>query len=138
MPRILHIEDVDGLREMIQVYLTLQGFEVTGAADGEEGIRALETSEFDGILLDLHLPGLSGERVMGWVAVHRPYLLHRLVLTTGSPFTPALEAKIASLQVPLLAKPFLLEDLLQQLIRLTVPSRSRAASFARTAAPSGL
>lgn len=138
MPRILHIEDVDALREMIQAYLTLQGFQVTGAASGEEGIRALEDSEYDGILLDHNLPGISGERVLGWVSVHRPYLVHRLVLTTGSPATPALEARLASFQVPVLIKPFLLEDLRYQLARLILPSRTQVASASDLSAPSGL
>lgn len=138
VPRILHIEDVDALREMIEVYLGLQGFEVTGVASGEAGIRALEESEYDGILLDHHLPGISGERVLGWVSVHRPYLVHRVILTTGSPSTPALEAKLASLQIPALIKPFLLEELLLHLTRLTVPSKARVAAHLDRSAPSGL
>lgn len=122
MRRILHIEDVEALREMIHVYLDLQGFEVIGAASGEDGIRALEESEYDGILLDHHLPGISGERVLGWVSVHRPYLVNRVVFTTGSPSTPALEERLSSFHIPVLFKPFLLEELLQQLTRLTAPT----------------
>lgn len=122
MPRILHIEDVEALREIIEAYLGLQGYEVTGVDSGEAGIRALEASEYDGILLDHHLPGISGERVLGWVSVHRPYLVNRVVFTTGSPSTPALEERLSILQIPVLFKPFLLEDLLFQLTRLTAPT----------------
>lgn len=122
MPRILHIEDVEALREIIEAYLGLQGFEVTGVDSGEAGIRALEASEYDGILLDHHLPGISGDRVLGWVSAHRPYLVNRVVFTTGSPSTSDLEEKLSSLQIPVLFKPFLLEELLQQLTRLTTPT----------------
>jgi len=136
--RILHIEDVVALREMIECYLTLQGFEVTGVGSGDEGIRAIEQSEYDGILLDYNLPRVSGERVLGWIMVHRPYLVHRVILTTGSPYTPEFEAKLASFQVPVLVKPFLLEDLLRQLSRLTGPARTRVANARDLRAPSGL
>jgi len=138
MPRILHIEDVAALREMIQCYLELQGFEVTGVGSGEAGIQALEESEYDGIVLDHHLPGISGERVLGWVMVHRPYLVPRVVITTGGLASPALEAKLASFTVPVLNKPFLLEELLLQLTRMTVPRRARLDSNTGMAAPSGL
>jgi len=138
MPRILHIEDVTALREMIQVYLELHGFTVTGVASGEAGIRALQECEYDGIVLDLNLPGISGERVLGWVTVHRPYLVPRVVVTTGGFSNPALEARLQSFQIPVLLKPFLLEELLLHLTRRTVPLRPRAAIHKGLSAPSGL
>jgi len=137
MARILHIDDVSALREMIRLYLQIQGFEVTSVASGEAGIHALEESEFDGIMLDNDLPGISGERVLGWVTVHRPYLVPRLIITTCGISNPSLEARLTDFHIPVLLKPFLLEELLEQLTRMNVPSRTRTAPSGGFAEPSG-
>src|SRR5271157_2724011 len=58
--RILVIDDEAGIRESLEVLLTLEGYAVRTAADGEEGLRVLDQDSFDLVLLDLALPGQSG------------------------------------------------------------------------------
>ena len=58
--RILIIDDEAAIRESLETLLTLEGFEVTLAIDGPNGLEELESSEFDLLLLDLALPGESG------------------------------------------------------------------------------
>ncbi|MGB6974873.1 MAG: sigma-54 dependent transcriptional regulator [Terracidiphilus sp.] len=57
---ILVIDDEAGIRESLEVLLTLEGYQVTVAADGEQGLRFLDLETFDLVLLDLALPGQSG------------------------------------------------------------------------------
>jgi DNA-binding NtrC family response regulator len=57
---ILVIDDEAGIRESLEVLLTLEGYSVRTASDGEEGLRVLELENFDLVLLDLALPGQSG------------------------------------------------------------------------------
>ena len=57
---ILVIDDEAGIRESLEVLLTLEGYSVRTANDGEQGLRILELETFDLVLLDLALPGQSG------------------------------------------------------------------------------
>jgi len=57
---ILVIDDEAGIRESLEVLLTLEGFGVRTAIDGEQGLKILEVDTFDLVLLDLALPGQSG------------------------------------------------------------------------------
>ena len=58
--RILIIDDEPSIRESLETLLTLEGFEVTLAPDGPQGIETLSHADFDLLLLDLALPGESG------------------------------------------------------------------------------
>ncbi len=58
--RVLYIDDDEGLRRLVSRALTRRGYEVTLAADGEEGLRLARESRFDVIALDHYMPGLGG------------------------------------------------------------------------------
>lgn len=60
MQRILLIEDDHSISEMVDHYLTKEGFEVVLAFDGEEGVRLFQQGNYDVILLDIMLPKLNG------------------------------------------------------------------------------
>jgi len=57
---ILVVDDDRGLRELLQRYLTEQGFQVTTAPDGVAMAALLEDQHPDLIVLDLMLPGEDG------------------------------------------------------------------------------
>lgn len=59
-PRILVIEDEPALVEMLRYNLEKEGFDVTAALDGEEGLTAVGETKPDLILLDWMLPHMSG------------------------------------------------------------------------------
>lgn len=64
MHKILFVEDDVAISEMIKDYLVNEGFQVTIAHDGREGLTKFSEGEFDLILLDLMLPHLDGMSVM--------------------------------------------------------------------------
>ncbi|BBH23656.1 putative transcriptional regulatory protein YcbL [Paenibacillus baekrokdamisoli] len=57
---ILLVEDDPSIGEMVESYLSLEGFQVVHAWDGEEALRLFTQQTFDLILLDLMLPKLNG------------------------------------------------------------------------------
>ena len=60
MPRVLVVDDDPMVCVAIEVCLQAQGFEVTIADGGEAGMRALETSDFDVMLIDVFMPHMRG------------------------------------------------------------------------------
>jgi two-component system phosphate regulon response regulator PhoB len=57
---ILIVEDEDDIRELIRYNLSREGYTVTEAASGEDGLRRVGESRPDLIVLDLMLPGIDG------------------------------------------------------------------------------
>ncbi len=59
-PRILVIEDEKTLAELLCAGLTYEGFEVSVATGGEEGLRKALKGDVDLIILDIMLPDIDG------------------------------------------------------------------------------
>lgn len=60
-PNILIIEDNDGIRETLQIFLELERYTIFTAANGKEGLEALQRhSRPCLILLDLMMPVMNG------------------------------------------------------------------------------
>jgi two-component system cell cycle response regulator DivK len=60
MPKILLVEDNEMNRDMLSRRLTRRGFEVTVAADGQEGVETARRDMPDLVLMDMSLPVLDG------------------------------------------------------------------------------
>jgi DNA-binding response OmpR family regulator len=58
--RILVAEDEPDIRELVVITLTLDGFEVASAADGEEALALADNDSFDLIILDVRMPRMTG------------------------------------------------------------------------------
>ncbi len=63
MTRVLVVEDEPNLREPLVYLLQKEGYEVLEAEDGNAAVQAFHSSQVDLILLDLMLPGMSGNEV---------------------------------------------------------------------------
>ena len=58
--KILIVEDESDIRELLTYNLQREGFEVVGAANGEDALEALKSEQLQLIVLDLMLPDISG------------------------------------------------------------------------------
>ncbi|MDR1047314.1 MAG: response regulator transcription factor [Treponema sp.] len=58
--KILIIEDVKELAELMALYLTREGFEIRAVKSAEEGFDILEAWKPELIILDINLPGMDG------------------------------------------------------------------------------
>ncbi len=58
--RVLVVDDDTVLRKLVTDQVARMGFDSTSAASGEESLEALARSDFDVMLLDIRMPGLSG------------------------------------------------------------------------------
>jgi len=59
-PHVLIVDDDHKIRDLLARYLFTQGFRVTTAADAETAQASLRGLEFDIVLLDVMMPGISG------------------------------------------------------------------------------
>ena len=64
MPNILIIDDDAHINDIVSKALQSEGYSVSSAYSGTEALLLLSQSKPDLILLDLMLPGLSGEELL--------------------------------------------------------------------------
>ncbi len=105
--RILYVEDNEYLRENIGLLLEGDDREVTLCATGEEALDACASHDFDLVVTDVSLPGISGIDLTRSLLQSAP---HRwVVLCTGYPLGQ--RASELGVNVRSLSKPFELEEL---------------------------
>lgn len=64
MSVILIVEDEEPIRELIKLNLSMAGYKILEAADGEEGLHYLNNENIDLVLLDIMLPKLDGYELL--------------------------------------------------------------------------
>src|SRR5690606_20259714 len=62
--RVLLVDDEERMVAALRRGLTAEGFVVESAPDGVRGLALAQTGEFDALVLDVMLPGLSGYEVV--------------------------------------------------------------------------
>lgn len=117
-PAVLVVEDDPSVRGLLDTLLTSEGYRVTTASDGIEGLSEASASKPAVILLDIVMPDLGGVRVLEEMRAN-PMLagVPVLVLTGRLEAIPALEDQLGADRV--FSKPFGVEDLLARIAELT-------------------
>ena len=72
--RILIIDDEAAIRESLETLLSLEGYLVETATNGEEGVDQIQQNIFDLVLLDLALPGKNGLEILQVIRELQPVL----------------------------------------------------------------
>ncbi|MFE8646174.1 response regulator transcription factor [Sphingomonas sp. NCPPB 2930] len=107
--RILLVEDDESLGKTIQTWLQLDGYTVDWLKRGDLADTALRTHDYQCLVLDRGLPGLSGDNILTTIRA-RKEALPVLVITAQD----ALQDRIKGLDLgadDYLVKPFDLEEL---------------------------
>jgi DNA-binding response OmpR family regulator len=109
MANVVLIEDEPGIADFMVRGLTLAGYRVEAALDGEAGLALALGDDVDLVVLDLMLPRLSGTEVLRELAEQRPGLPMIVVTARGE-----VEDRVSGLKagaVDYLVKPFAMDEL---------------------------
>ncbi len=79
--RILIVDDEARFLQALSQRLSLRDFDVTPFTDGRDAIEAARQQPFDIALLDLKMPGMSGEQVLATLKAEHPDM--EVVILTG-------------------------------------------------------
>src|SRR5881396_1528122 len=71
-PAILLIEDELRLRNNLQILLEGEGYKVTTACNGTEGITKAKAHPYDLVITDIVMPEVDGFQVMDYLKTHLP------------------------------------------------------------------
>jgi CheY-like chemotaxis protein len=105
---VLIVEDDADLREILQLALDAEGYAVDAAENGLEAIVSLAFGERpDAVLLNLHMPVLSGAELLEAVRDDPAWAKLPVVVMTGAPVTPEVARRVDAV----LLKPFEIEAL---------------------------
>jgi two-component system chemotaxis response regulator CheY len=64
--KILLIEDIADLREILREQLECEGFIILEAGNGKEGLDVLEKSDIDLVISDIDMPVMTGLDFLRW------------------------------------------------------------------------
>lgn len=109
--RILVVDDEMPLAGLIAEILSAEGHRVDTAPNGLAALARVEQNEYDLILSDLRMPELDGPGFYRELERRRPDLLARIAFVTGSAQTGNMEEFLEKTGVPILYKPFRMEQL---------------------------
>jgi len=114
MYRVLIVDDSREVREILVEYLE-EAYLVSTAADGEQALQAYREAPPDIILLDLHMPQMSGLEVIKHIRDHlQNQEVYILVVTAETSFTTKKEALVSGAN-DYLVKPYHPEELLARI-----------------------
>jgi two-component system response regulator PilR (NtrC family) len=89
--RVMIVDDEEVLRDVLEVVLRREGFEVVLAESGEQALNMLDGEEVDLMILDVMLPGISGIDTLRAIRISNP-TLPVVVITAFSSIDGAIEA----------------------------------------------
>ncbi len=90
-PKVLIVDDEKGLRIGAQRLLEMEGYEVTTAENGTEGIKFGTENEFDIAVIDLKMPDIDGLEVLRKIRKKFPYTVC-FIATAYASYETAVEA----------------------------------------------
>ena len=110
--KILLIEDEVKLARFVELELQYEGYDVTVCHDGRNGMETVTKGEYDMVLLDLMLPGMTGIEICRRI---RKFSTIPIIMLTAKDEVMDKVAGLDSGADDYLTKPFAIEELLARM-----------------------
>jgi len=121
--RVLVIDDEDSILQMIREALTLHGYKVDVARDGESALRRLGQYHYDLALCDWKMPGLNGQQIYERLEVADPEMSQRVIFITGDVVNEKTQEFLRARHKVCLSKPFTLGDFRSAIDQVITPEK---------------
>jgi two-component system OmpR family response regulator len=130
LERVLVIEDDDRISRLVARALQNDGYGVERSASGSDGLNVALANDFDLVVLDLMLPGMTGTEVLQRLVTARPE--QRVLVLSAVPEIGTRVAVLEAGAADFLGKPFAIAELLARVrARLRSPSPGAASRWLR-------
>lgn len=129
--RILIVDDEPALRRTLERAVRNLGFEGVAVGEANLAYESLGRGTFDLVLLDIHLPQISGDALSLALIRRWPHLRRRIVLMTGDPSAVRTDWPEELARCPVLAKPFTLKGLSAVLLNTLAAAHAAEAEDRR-------
>lgn len=123
--KILVADDERGARMALEVALRLSGYEVVAVENGEEAMAAGHKENFELLLTDVYMPGITGLELVNEFRRFSP-ATKIIVMTAQGSLETAMQA-VAQGALDFIAKPFDIEEVLALVRRATEQAEPAAA-----------
>lgn len=114
--RILVVDDERDICRALEFLLSREGYKVATAYSGQDALKKIETEEFDLVITDLKMEGITGMEVLERATVMRPNLIV-IIMTAFGTVESAVEAMKKGAG-DYIVKPFINEDVKMTVKRL--------------------
>jgi len=129
-PRVLIVDDDAGQRSLLNSFLGGQGFDTVPVASGEKALEVLRAGDFDMMISDVRMPGISGLETLRRARQERA-VLPVLLVTAYADIREAVGA-MRDGAVNYLAKPIDLDELLVSVRQATGLSKTAPLKFSES------
>ena len=106
--KVLVVDDEEPVRALLRDYLQTRGFQIRGAASGEEALTLLAGEKFDLVLSDLRMPGITGMELLS--EIRRRYSSVGVLMLTGCEDVSLAVSAMRAGALDYILKPFRLEN----------------------------
>ena len=115
---ILIVEDNLINQKLLIDILAMQGYKCDASSSGFEALKAVEKKKYDLILMDIQMPGLSGEETMKQVREFLGDKSPKIIAVTAYAMDEDREKFISHGMDGYLSKPFRVTELIDEIIRV--------------------
>ena len=113
---VLIVDDDDPITELIESILGKQGYKTERLTDGAPAIERLKSADYDILICDLHMPGMSGRELIEWTRQNRQNI--RILLLSGDVARKETDDLAKAYGAHFLPKPFTVSELAKAVQRL--------------------
>jgi two-component system response regulator AtoC len=128
--KILIVDDEKNIRDSLQRLLELEGMKAETAESGEAARELIEHQRFDLALVDLRLPGISGQDLVEWIRAEG-FLLPVIMISAHGEIPDAVKAIQAGAR-DFVEKPFDSKALIGKMRKIIGETNSRNVTEAET------
>jgi CheY-like chemotaxis protein len=112
--RILIVDDDKNVLKVLKVALQRAGYEIDIVSDGNEGLARLFDTQYDLIVCDMQMPGMSGSEFHERLSKDSPEMVDKVLFMTGDIVRSKTQEFLKETQAVFINKPFDLSALYQK------------------------